>query len=202
MFQHKGDSFREEIEQADLSGLINPLLQDINTTLPSEKHIPLIPEGTGSGNFQFSEVLYLATMRVAERNHQRLPPFVRRMIPIAMERDGNRLRNRGQHFAALKRYALSLEEWYRARSWSDQKLEAGDDGFDQRMNVDMSDHNIGRLTRKIQLLSEQLTLDPEVQKRFAAAVINQHWETVARLLSEPHWKSAVSGGSIRWLDEQ
>jgi hypothetical protein len=202
MFQHKGDSFRDEIEKSNLSTIINPLLEDINATLPTNLKIELIANEPGTGNFQFSERLYRATMFVAERNNQRLPPFVRRMIPIAIERDGNRLRNRGDHFAALKRYLMSLQDWYAARAWSDKKLADGDDGFDQEMNTEMSEHNIGRLTRKIILLAEQLANDVDAQQRFASAVSDQRWEAADQILKENTWKLAVSSGRIRWLDEQ
>jgi hypothetical protein len=200
MFQHKGDSFRDEIEQANLSALINPLLSDINATISDDEKIPLFT-GAGYGNFQYSERLYRATVLTAARNNKRLPPFVRRMIPIAIERDGNRLRNRGQHFAALKRYLTSLDHWHRARAWSDEKVQAGDDGLDQEMNVEMSQHNIGRLTRKIELLSEQLSNNPSVQPRFMAAIREKQWETARQLLTDTDWKPTVESGRIRWLDE-
>ena len=202
MFQHKGDSFRDEIEKANLSSLLNPLLDDLNATLPADQQLERIANEPGTGNFQFSERLYRATMYLAERNNQRLPPFVRRMIPIAIERDGNRLRNRGEHFAALKRYLTSLQDWYRARSWSDKKVADGDDGFDQQMNSEMCEHNIGRLTRKIILLAEQLSTDANAHQRFANAVNGQQWEAATQVLGENNWKLAVTTGRIRWLDEQ
>jgi nucleoid DNA-binding protein len=200
MFQHKGDNFRDEVEKADFSALINPLLNDINANLSDEQKIPLFT-GAGYGNFQYSERLYRATVVTAERNKQRLPPFVRRMIPIAIERDGNRLRNRGQHFAALQRYVTSLDHWHRARAWSGGKVQAGDDALDQEMNIEMSDGNIGRLTRKIELLSEQLSTNPATQSGFMAAIREKNWTTAVQLLSESTWKTTVETGRIRWLDE-
>jgi hypothetical protein len=201
MFHHKGDTFRKEIERADLSNLINPVFVRINRDLPPEQQIPLLPNRSGLSNFRYSELCYRATVRVAELNGLRLPPFVRRMIPIGIERDGNHLRNRGEHLAALKRYLTSLEEWDRALAWSTAPAQTEDDTFDADMNREMSEHNIGRLVRKIELLSERLAGEPAQAERLAAALKDRRWEAITREIEAPGWKTTVAGGRIRWLDE-
>jgi len=201
MFHHKGDTFREMIENTDLTARINPVFERINRDLPPEQRVPLLPSGPGLSNFRYSELCYRATVRVAELNHLRLPPYVRRMVPIGIERDGNHLRNRGQHLAALKRYVASLEEWDRALAWSTAPEQTNDDTFDADINREMCEHNIGRLVRKIELLAEQLAGDATTAQHFSAAVKARHWEDVARDLAASGWKTSVASGRIRWLDE-
>lgn len=201
LFHHKGDTFRSEIERTDLTPLINPVFMRINRDLPPERQIPLLPTGAGLSNFRYSELCYRATVRVAEQNGLRLPPYVRRMIPIGIERDGNHQRNRGEHLAALKRYLTSLEEWDRALAWSVAPEQVQDEAFDLDMNREMCEHNIGRLVRKIELLSERLAGDSAQAERLAAAVKDRRWDAVARELEAPGWKTTVAGGRIRWLDE-
>jgi hypothetical protein len=201
MFQHKGDSFRDEIERADLAPLLNPLFERLNHDLPAEQRIALVPPGPGTGNFQYAERLYRATMAVAQLHDVRLPPFVRRMVPIAIERDGNRLRNRGEHLAALRRFLTSLQEWDRALAWSDLPPLDGD-GSDQQINREMCQHNIGRLVRKCTLLIERLASDPARARELQAAVAERRWDSIQRELDGGGLKDAVAGGRIRWLDEQ
>ncbi len=201
MFHHKGDTFRREIEHADLSGLVNPLFERINRELPPERRIALLPSGGGLSNFRYSEQCYRATIRVAELHQLKMPPFVRRMVPIGIERDGNHLRNRGEHFAALRRFLTSLEEWDGALAWNSAPQRREDDSFDQDMNREMCEHNIGRLVRKCELLAEQLAQDPAQAARFARALTERRWEAITRVLESPGWKTTVSAGRIRWLDE-
>lgn len=201
MFHHKGDTFRSEIERTDLTGLINPVFARINRELPADQHIPLLPPGAGLSNFRYSELCYRATVRVAELNHLRLPPYVRRMIPIGIERDGNHLRNRGEHFAAFRRYLASLQEWDRALAWSTAPEQTADDTFDADINREMCEHNIGRLVRKIELLAERLAGTPMQAATLAKAVKERRWEDVTRELDAGGWKTTIAGGRIRWLDE-
>jgi hypothetical protein len=201
MFHHKGDTFRTEIERADLSGLINPVFARINRGLPPDQQIPLLPAGGGLSNFRYSELCYRATVRVAELNHLRLPPYVRRMIPIGIERDGNHLRNRGEHLAAMQRYLLSLREWDGALAWSTAPEQTSDDAFDVEINREMCEHNLGRLVRKIELLGERLAGSPAQAETFASAVKARRWDEVARALEAGGWKATVTGARIRWLDE-
>jgi hypothetical protein len=201
MFHHKGDTFRDEIERTDFAPRIIPLIARINRDLPPERQLPLPPAGAGWSNFRYSELCYRATVRVAELNRLRLPPYVRRMIPIGIERDGNHLRNRGQHLAALRRYLASLAEWDRALAWSTAPEQVGDVDFDVDMNREMCEHNIGRLVRKIELLAERLADDPAHAGRLAKAVQQRDWDGVTRELDAGGWKTATAGGRIRWLDE-
>ena len=201
MFHHKGDTFRIEIEHNDLSALVNPLFERLNRELPPERRIDLLPTGGGLGNFRYSEQCYRAAMQVAELNHLKLPPYVRRMVPIGIERDGNQLRNRGEHLAALRRYLTGLREWDLCLTWSREPQQLNDDGFDQEMNREMCEHNIGRLVRKCELLAEQLARDPAQAGRFTLALTDRRWDAIARELEAPGWKTVVAAGRIRWLDE-
>lgn len=204
MFHHKGDTFRDEIERQNLTGLINPLIARINRDLPPAQQVPLLPTDTTKeklGNFRYSEIIYRAAVRVAELNHLKSPPFVRRMIPIGIERDGNNLRNRGEHFAALKRYLTSLEEWDRTLAWTIAPEQLADENVDHEIQQEMCEHNIGRLVRKIELLGERLAGDVAQGERLSSAVRERRWSDIERELAAPGWKSTVSGARIRWLDE-
>jgi hypothetical protein len=201
MFHHKADTFRDEIERNDLTGLINPLLVRLNRDLPDAEKVPLLPSGQKIGNFRYSEVLYRAAVRVAEINELRSLPFVRRMVAIGIERDGNNLRNRGEHFPALKRYLTSLAEWDRTLAWTIAPEQLADETVDHDIQREMCEHNIGRLARKIELLGERLAGDAAQVERFASAVRERRWSDIDREIATPGWKVTVSGARIRWLDE-
>lgn len=201
MFHHKGDTFRKEIEKTDFTTLLNPLFERINRDLPADQRIPLLSAGAKLSNFRYSEACYRATIRVSEINHIPVLPYVRRMVPIGIERDGNHMRNSGEHLAALRRYITSLAEWDRALAWSDLPRAPGDDRDDQSMNREMCEHNIGRLVRKCEILIEQLAGTPDQAAHLSDAIKARRWEIIARDLEVPGWKTSVAGGRIRWLDE-
>ena len=186
---------------ASWARLVNPVLEQLNERLPAERRLTLLPNEPGIGNYGISALLYTAAERAAEVNGLKLPPFVRRMVPLAIERDGNQLRNRGEHLAALRRYLESLVLWRQALAWS--ALPPADDDMleDQRINRDIFEHNDGRLRRKVALLAERLAPDAAATARLLAAVETRRWDAAEKELSESGWKSAVARARVRWLDE-
>lgn len=201
MFHHKGDDFRERIPGVSWARLINPLLERLNERLPGERRLTLLPAEPGIGNYGISALLYTAAERAAEINSLKLAPFVRRMVPLGIERDGNQMRNRGEHLAALRRYLEALGSWQAALAWS--ALPPADENMieDQRINREIFEHNDGRLRRKVALLAERLAPDAAATARLLAAVESKRWDAAVKELGEPGWKSAVARARVRWLDE-
>jgi hypothetical protein len=203
MFHHKGDDFRDRVEHATWARLINPVLAQVNDQLPPDRRLELLPEAPGLGNFQLSELLYSATLRLAEVRHLQLHPYVRRMVAIAIERDGNRRRNRGEHLAALRRYLAGLKVWEEITAWCRQPALDEEDRQDREAALNLSQHNEGRLRRKAVLLVRQLATDPEAGERTAKAIDERRWAEAEReLASAGAWQATVSHGRLRWLDEQ
>ena len=201
MFHHKGDDFRERIAGVSWARLVNPVLERLNERLPAAHRLTLLPAEPGIGNYGISALLYTAAERAADVNGLRLAPFVRRMVPLAVERDGNQMRNRGEHLAALRRYLEALISWQQALAWS--ALPAEDEGMiqDQTINREIFEHNDGRLRRKVALLAERLAPDAAATARLLAAVEAKRWDSAEKELAAPGWKPAVARARVRWLDE-
>jgi hypothetical protein len=201
MFHHKGDDFRERIAGASWARLVNPLLERLNQRLPGERRLELLPTEPGLSNYAISALLYRAAERAAEVNGLKLAPFVRRMVPLALERDANQLRNRGEHLVALRRYLVALAEWQPVLAWSELPPTGDDMADDQRINRDIYQHNEGRLRRKVALFAERLAPDAAASARLQAAVEAKRWDAAAKELDEGGWKAAVDRARVRWLDE-
>lgn len=201
MFHHKGDDYRERIPMVSWARLVNPVLEQLNARLPAGRRLALLPAEAGPGNYGISALLYAAAERAAEVNGLRLAPFVRRMVPLAIERDGNHLRNRGEHLVALRRYLEALAAWREALAWS--ALPLSDEGMaeDQRINREIFEHNDGRLRRKVALFAERLAPDAGATARLLAAIEARNWDAAQRELADGGWKSAVAQARVRWLDE-
>ena len=201
MFHHKGDDFHERIAGASWARLVNPVLEQLNERLSVERRLTLLPAEPGIGNYGISALLYTAAERAAEVNGLNLAPFVRRMVPLAIERDGNQMRNRGAHLLALRRYLEALVLWQQALAWS--ALPPVDESMldDQRINREIFEHNDGRLRRKVALLAERLAPDAAATARLLAAVESKRWDAAGQELGTTGWKPAVARARVRWLDE-
>lgn len=202
MFHHKGDDFRERIENSEWATRLNPLLVRLNAQMPAARQLPLLPAGKGLGNFQLSERLYSAALLICELNGKRPLPYLLRQVAIAIERDGNRLRNRGEHLAALRRYLESLAAWDRVRSWSNETPADADDGQDRRVARDIAEHNDGRMRRKCTLLAQRLADDAARGQRLAEIIDARRFAEADRELAGPGWRASVTQEHARWLDER
>jgi len=202
MFHHKGDTFQQRIIHAHWSASLDPLIQDLNVRLDGSAVIPPLPHDTGITNFQLSEFWYRAALVVAEHENKRVPAFVKRMIPHAIEKDGNLRRNRGEHLHALQRYIVSLKAWQEVIDWLAAPDASEQDTYDKQLSRDVTETNEGRLRRKAAELALLLAPTPEVGEIAAAAILAREWATVEAQLALPDWKLAHSRGGIDWLDEQ
>ncbi len=227
MFFHKGDDFRSRIEGANWAPLLNPVLAVIAPQLrsaavpqvadaaklplltgsatvdPLPATLPPFPAQPGQGNYQIAERLYRAAIAVAQANHRKVAPWVMRMVAVAIERDGNRLRNAGRHREALLRWLACLDEWQRVIAWSGQPPSDADDRDDRETTMEIGQHNDGRLRRKAALLAEQLAADPAVGRSTADAIGALRLDDARRALATPDaWHETVARTRIRWLDER
>jgi hypothetical protein len=201
MFHHKGDDFRARTEATGWGKLLNPVIDLINAGAPPERRIERFPDGPGLGNYEISERLYRATILTAELHHLKVIPYVRRMVAVAIERDGNRLRNQGQHLAALRRYLACLRAWQEVLAWSRQPPRDDDDRQDRLASLEIAQHNEGRLLRKTALLAEDLAEDPAVGARVAAAISARRFGDAERELAAGGWRTALTRAKVRWYDE-
>jgi hypothetical protein len=201
MFHHKGDNYHQRVLDATWSPLLQPLIDDLNARLPAAERLPAVPTGSGLSNFWLSEYLYRAALTVAKHEGKRPPAFVRRMVPHAIEKDGNLWRNRGAHLKALQRYVDSLSAWQSVLDWLAAKDLDENDAYDKTLSRDVTERNEGRLRRKAAELARLLAPDTDTGNTCADAILARDWPQVRTLLAKPGWKPAHTRGGIIWLDE-
>lgn len=200
MFHHKGDLFHGQIEAANWSSELNPVLAAVNAQIEPSKRIEPFPDTAGLGNFAVSSRLYRACVALAERDGRRGPPaFVRRMVPLAIESDGNVARNRGRHLDALRRYQASLEAWEEVAVWARATPRDDNEGNQRRMTLDSYERNSGALRRKAAQLARQL--GGEQGEATAQRIEERDLAGSAALLARPGWRTSAAKLGVRWLDE-
>lgn len=201
MFHHKGDGLRERIAARDWAPLLNPMIEALNAQLPPERRIAALPSGSRLGNFQISELIYEASLRVCERRAKRPPAVARSMVVHAIERDGNQARNRGEHLAALRRYLTALGRWDSVLAWTRSPADDADDAEQRRIHGEIAEHNQGRLRRKAQLMAEQLAPDAGTGAQAVELIGSGKWAEAERLIAGAGWKPSAAQVRVRWLDE-
>jgi hypothetical protein len=203
VFFHKGDTFHQRILTAEWAPLLNPLIAELNDRQLAElRQIPLLPTGSGLSNFQLAARLYDAAIAVAVNEGKRPPAFVRRMIPHAIEKDGNLWRNQGEHFRALQRYVDALEAWSQLLEWLHMRVSDQDELYDRAISLEPIERNEGRLRRKTAELARILAPDQSAGEIAAEAILARDFASMRKLLRQPGWKSSSFHGGITWLDEQ
>lgn len=202
MFHHKGDTFHQRIIDANWAPLLNPLVADLNRRLDGHAVLPEVPDESGWTNFQLSEFWYRAALVTAENEGKRVPAFVKRMIPHAIEKDGNLWRNRGQHLKALHRFLDSLEAWQEVRDWIASPNANEEDAYDKQLSNDVTETNEGRVRRKAAELARLLAPDPDTGEACAFAILTRDWAAARAELAKPGWKTSHGRGGIIWLDEE
>jgi hypothetical protein len=202
LFHHKGDDYHRRIESASWAAFLNPVLEQVNAMLPSARRLALFPDQPGLSNFQISERLYRAEIELCEARHLSMPAYIRRMVPLALERDGNIYRNRGEHLEALRRYLESLRSWQEVAAWNETPITDDRDRMDKEFSRDSYDHNEARLRRKAAFFARQLAPDRAAGEQIAGKIMDRKWDEVAADLATPGWKPAIEHGQIKWLDEQ
>ena len=206
MFHHKGDLFHSRIEAQDWSEVVNPLLAVVRSRTGDAGRAADLPPGPGNSNFAIAHRLYAASVALGEHDQRegrgRPPAFVRRMAAHTLDADGNRLRNRGEHLAAIRRWLDAGEEWARVQAWMDQP--ANDEGERRARNStgEVLTRSEGRVRRKAADLALLLAPDAAAGEATAAAILDRRWDEARDLLARPGWKGTAGlEGRVRWLDE-
>ncbi|NRA39165.1 MAG: hypothetical protein HRU15_13555 [Planctomycetes bacterium] len=197
LFFHKGENYMDLIEQQDWL----PMLSKMATAYAQDVSLP--QQGKNLSNYALAEYFYRLSVHVDIAENAQQPAFVRRMICIAMDRDGNRLRNRGQHYQALHRYLDAMVEWQTVLAWANDESRPGRwRSFDPGMALDSFDRNEGSLRRKSANIALRLAKDEKIGKAFSAAVLARDIELCRTMLADRSaWREHISAASIQWLDE-
>lgn len=207
MFNHRGDLFSQRIQATAWAPLLAPVIDSVNRELPEVKRVPPFPtgpgaDGAGLSNFRISAIIYRAAVALAEARGADQSQFVRRMVPLAIESDGNLSRNGGHHLAALRIWLEALDAWQEVRAYYDT-LKGGDEDTTRReFGIDSYERNEGHLRRKVAELGRQLAPDAAAGDRFAEAVLARRFTESRGLLELPGWLASARHGHIRWLDER
>ncbi len=206
MFHHKGDLFHSRVEAQDWAQVINPLLAVVRSRTGDLRAAADLPAGPGNSNFAIANRLYDASVALGEYDlqHRRghSPAFVRRMAAHALDADGNRLRNRGEHLAAISSWLASGEAWQRVQAWMDAPAANEAERRGRNSTAEVLGRSEGRVRRKASDLALLLAQDPSSGAAAADAILNRRWDEARRLLAQPGWKrTAGAEGRIRWLDE-
>jgi len=195
MYFHKGENYMRRIEATDWAPVVKNALATYQDELP-------FPREDSLSSFRLAEYFYRLAVFVAERQQSHQPVFVRRMVALAIDRDANRLRNRGSHYLALTRYVDALSQWQDIRRWSQNPTGYFRKGLDPILTDESYQRNEGSLRRKMANLGELLAVDIEIGKRFAAAALHRDIKQCRGLLNQKKlWREQIESASIQWLDE-
>lgn len=203
IFHHRGDLFHARIESSDWTPVVNPLLAEVRARTGNDPRAADLPAGPGNSNFAIANRVYTACIALGDHGLAHVPAFVRRMAAHDLDADGNRLRNRGEHLAGLRRWLDCGEEWARVAEWADGKVGADKpEGGTRASTLEVYQRCEGRLRRKSAELAHALAPDRASGDAVAAAIEARRWDEARRLLAAPGWKtSAGATPRIRWLDE-
>ncbi len=206
MFHHKGDLFHSRIEAQDWASVINPLLAVVRERTGDTQRAAALPDGPGNSNFAIANRLYTASVALGEydqRNHLGHPPaFVRRMAAHTLDADGNRLRNQGDHLAAIGQWIAAGEEWQRVQAWMDSPPLNEADKRSRNSTIEVLTRSEGRVRRKAADMALMLAPDAASGTAVSDAILARRWDAARRLLVQPGWKrTAGMEGRIHWLDE-
>ena len=153
-----------------------------------------------SSNFEASARVYACSLAQSKRSGIRAYSYVRRLIALAMTKDGNRLRNRGLHRAALLRWLEALDEWGEVLRWSIDP-DNGQDEAAQARTFDSYQRNAGRLRRRAARLAEDLAGDILLGKATGLAILYGDNREARRYLAFPGWNDRAVTSGVQWYDE-
>ncbi len=195
MFFHKGETYMERIESVTWQ----PIIEAAVKTYQSEIAMPM---GKQLSSFQLAEYFYRLSVLVADREESRQPVFVRRMVALAIDRDANRVRNRGQHFLALQRYVEALQAWQDIIAWSQNPSGYHRGQLDIRLTDESYQRNEGGLRRKMSNLGKLLAKESKTGEAFAQAAMKRDIKTCHALMAQSDlWNEHIETATIQWLDE-
>jgi hypothetical protein len=194
MFHHKGDLFHDKIEALAWASRLNPLLKEVNARVKPGYQVALLEEGIYQACIALGDGSLDGQGRLSAQ-------FVRRMVPLALESDGNLKRNQSRHLEALKRYVDSLQAWDVVIAWANAPAANPYEVGQHKVTLDSVERNEGRLRRKAAQYCYDLAPDSDTAEKTAQAILARNWSEALRHLQRPGWKSAASNSRIHWLDE-
>ncbi len=151
---------------------------------------PALPEPP----YRMAARLYRLSAALAAATGRQQVGMVQRMIPLALEREGDRLRNLGRHREALAQWIDALRAWEPvARALPPPGHERWD------VERDAYDRNEGRLRRKAAAMAQALAGDRAAAEAVAAAILARDHGAIAA--GVPALRERVARPAIRWLDE-
>lgn len=203
MFNHRGDQFHRQIEAADWAARLAPALAAVRRHLDLAE--PAAAPAPPRSNFAIAHELYTLCAEMAARRPAsvRTPSFVRRMAAHALDADGNRLRNRGEHLAAVRRWLDAAEAWRAVQAWLDGLADDAAGREARYWTSEVMQRSEGRLRRKAADLARLLAPTPDDGEAAALAIVERRLDAARALLSAPGWLASAGSAApgVSWLDE-
>lgn len=201
IFNHRGEQFQERIAATDWAPLLRPLIAQVQAQLPAGTTLPAYPEGGGQSSFRVAAHLYRACVELAAVRSRVASSIIPRMVPLAIEKDGDVARNRGEHLAALRIWIEGLEAWAALRARLEQPHTDIEAEARRRNAIDSWERNEGDLRRKAAMAARLLAPDAATGERVADDLMARRIDAAREGLALSGWKNSASFGTIRWMDE-
>jgi len=202
MLNHHGDLFHAEIEAHDWQPLLGPLITAVNAQLPAAERLPPFPSGAGMTNYRIAAILYAACLKLRDAQGMDPSTYAARMLPLAIECDGDLYRNRGEHLRALKIWIEALQSWQTTRQrYLTPFTDVGEE-MRRELGLESYARNEGTLRRKASELARQLAPDPQTGSALAQAILQRDISGAQALLARPGFATSARFGRIQWLDER
>ena len=202
MLNHHGDNFHAEIEAHDWQPLFGPLITAVNAQLPAVERLPPFPAGAGMTNYRIAAILYAACLKLRDAQGMDPSTYAARMLPLAIECDGDLYRNRGDHLRALHVWLEALQAWQTTRERYLAPFAEPDQETRRELGLESYARNEGALRRKASELARQLAPDPAIGTALAQAIVDRDLPTARALLARPGFARSARFGRIQWLDER
>jgi hypothetical protein len=192
MMFHKGADYPDRVESHDWRPLLEPIL------VHTGRSAVFAP---GTDNFALAHALYRKSYDLAAHRGLHQPAFVQRMLPIALERSGDRQRQRGRYVAALMAYLDAVAEWRWVMA-SAEGLAAQLSPEQRRNHRESFERNEGQLRRKAAQLARQLAEDAVRGEELADRIMAREIDAARALLAAGGWRDRGRlGVRVRWYDE-
>lgn len=203
MILHRGQQFVDRVEAYDWEPVLGPLLEQAGMEVPA----------VGASPYRLGATLYAFIIDQAPQRAYRVPSFVRRLLPINLEHDGNLARNRGHHRQAVERYLEALEWWQHAHAWIAEQRQTLEDGSipdweqprvrDQILLTQRTAQRIeGPLRRKVANILRLLAPNDDHADTAEALLAGNDFPALRAMLYEDGWSAQVPHAPrIQWYDE-
>ncbi len=208
LFLNRGELFHSRVEDKDWTPLLNPLLAEVRQRCGNDARVVGFPPGGQLSTYAIAHGLYVAATVLGDYNHRQrgeriLPAFVRRLVVHTIECDGDLLRGRGEHLAAVRRWIDAGEAWATVAAWLATPVEDDADLSARISTREVHDRKEGQLRRRAADLAVLLAPDPASAVACANAIIARQWEIARNLLAQPGWKITIGlNDHVRWLDQR